>query len=81
MADRERRGMFVKNTGDQSVQISMATRVLSLGPGEERFITAEEVRDPMLREGLQVRTVSIVRPASTEETRELRQQLEEEGEL
>ncbi len=81
MADRERRGMFIKNTGDHSVQISMATRVVHLRAGEEKFLTAEEVRDPMLRESLQVRAISIVRPATTEETRELKQKLEEEGEL
>lgn len=81
MADRERRGMFIKNTGDETVQIAMATRIVHLGPGEEKFITAEEVRDPMLRESLQIRAISIVRPATPEETQRLKQQLEEEGEL
>ncbi len=78
MADRERRGMLIKNTGDHSVQITMATRIVHLDAGEAKFITAEEVRDPLLRESLQVRAISIVRPATEEEDRALHERLESE---
>jgi hypothetical protein len=76
MADRERRGMLIKNSGTRSVRIAMATRTMELPPGEEKFITPEEVLDPALREALQIREISIVRPATTEEDVALREQLE-----
>ena len=38
-----------------------------LGPGDEELLTAEEVLDTDLRAKLQVRAVSIVRPATDEE--------------
>lgn len=71
---KKRRGMIVKNTNDRAVEIQMATRVLRVNPGEEQMITAEEVRDPNLRESLQVRSISIVRPVTEEEERTLRAQ-------
>ena len=67
MADRDRRGMLIKNNGDEAVGGSMASRTLEIGPGEERFLTPEEVRDPTLREALQERSISIVRPATEAE--------------
>ena len=79
MADRDRRGMLIKNTDDQSVRVSMATRILHIGPGEEALITAEEVRDPVLRESLQQRAIAIVRPATEEESAQLQERLGEEG--
>lgn len=63
----ERRGMFIKNVSDRSVDIRMKTRTLKLSPGDIQIITAEEVRDVVLREHLQVRSVAIVRPATAEE--------------
>jgi len=75
MASRKRRGMIIKNTNDVPVEIPMSTRTIRLKPGEETFVTAEEVRDPVLREKLQVRAVSIVRPTTEEEEEMLRQQL------
>ncbi len=54
----------------------MATRQLTVHPGQERMITAEEVRDPTLRQSLQIRAISIVRPATEEEEIALRQELE-----
>ncbi len=72
-----RRGMLIKNTHEKPVEITMKSRTLRLGPGEERFITAEEVRDEMLRENLQVRAISIVRPTTETEEVELRKKLEE----
>lgn len=75
MADRKRKGMLIKNTNPRKVQIRMATRSITLSPGEERFVTAEEVLDDTLRSYLQIRGVSIVRPASEEEEAQLKQEL------
>jgi hypothetical protein len=47
-----------------------------MGPGDEVFISPEEVLDPKLREALQIREITIVRPATTEEDVALREQLE-----
>ena len=68
--------MLIKNSGTRSVEISMASRTMELQPGEEKFITPEEVLDPKLREALQIREISIVRPATTEEDVALRERLE-----
>ncbi len=72
-----RRGMIIKNTGDRPVEIQMATRRIVVHPGEEKMITSEEVRDVMLRQKLQIREISIVRPATEQEELALRQSLEE----
>ena len=45
----------------------MKSREIRLGPGDEALLTAEEVLDPELRAKLQIRAVSIVRPATDEE--------------
>lgn len=76
MADRDRRGMLIKNNGDEAVQVSMASRTLEIEPGEEAFLTPEEVRDPALREALQERSISIVRPATEAEDEVLRERIE-----
>ena len=75
----KRRGMLIKNTNTRPVEIPMATRHITLGPGEEQLVTAKEVRDAVLREHLQVRAVAIVRPSTEEEEEELLKRLEEEG--
>ena len=62
-----RRGMLIKNVAERPLSIRLADRTLSMEAGEELLITAEEVRDPILRENLQVRTIAIVRPATDEE--------------
>ena len=67
MADKIRKGMIIKNTDTKPVVLQMSSRQLTVNPGQERFITAEEVRDPTLRERLQVRAISIVRPATDAE--------------
>ena len=59
--------MLIKNTDTTSVTIKMSKRTILLGPGEEELLTAEEVLDPDLRVKLQIRAVSIVRPATDEE--------------
>ena len=75
MTTRKRKGMLIKNTNTQPVKIKMATRTISLAPGEEELVTAEEVLDETLRDFLQVRRVSIVRPALDEEEDALRERL------
>lgn len=77
---RQRRGMLIKNTDERSVEIKMATRTMHLGPGEEKLITAEEVRDSAMRESLQLRSISIVRPATEAEEETLHQDAPSEGE-
>lgn len=67
--------MLIKNTGSKTVRVAMASRIVRLGPGQERFITPDEVRDPTLRESLQKRTISIVRPATPQEDEALREQI------
>lgn len=62
-----RRGMLIKNVAERPLSIRLSSRTLSMVAGEELLITAEEVRDPVLRENLQVRTIAIVRPATEEE--------------
>ena len=75
MANRKRKGMLIKNTNPRPVSITMSTRTITLHPGDEELVTAEEVLDESLREFLQVRGVSIVRPALDEEEEELKQRL------
>jgi hypothetical protein len=77
---KKRRGMIIKNTDDRPVEIQMATRSIRVNPGDEVMITADEVRDATLRQSLQVRAISIVRPATEEEEEALlRSQMESSG--
>lgn len=69
--------MIIKNTNDRPVEIEMATRTIVVHPGEEKMITPEEVRDPTLRQKLQVRAISIVRPATEDEELALRDSLDQ----
>lgn len=78
MSDRDRRGMLIKNNGTETVRISMSSRVLRIDPGEEKFLTPDEVRDSTLREALQERSISIVRPATAAEDEALRERLDEQ---
>jgi len=70
--------MLIKNTGNDTVRVAMATRMLRLDPGEEKFITPEEVRDPIMRESLQERAIAIVRPATAAEDEALHERLQSE---
>ncbi len=63
----ERRGMYIKNVAERPLEIKMETRKLSMKAGEIELISATEVRDPVLREHLQVRNIAIVRPATADE--------------
>ncbi|HEX9953250.1 MAG TPA: hypothetical protein VGB53_15875 [Rubricoccaceae bacterium] len=62
-----RRGMIIKNVVERPLALELDTRVLSMEPGEEVAVSAVEVRDVVLRENLQIRTIAIVRPATLEE--------------
>lgn len=75
MAARKRKGMLIKNTNPRPVTIDMSSRSITLNPGDEELVTAEEVLDEALRDYLQVRGVSIVRPALDDEEEELKRQL------
>ena len=75
---KQRRGMLIKNTNTRPVDIEMKTRPLRLNPGQEKLITADEVRDAALREKLQVRAISIVRPSTEVEEDELMKEIEVE---
>jgi hypothetical protein len=68
---KKRRGMIIKNTDDRPVDIQMATRDIRVDPGQEVMITADEVRDTALRQNLQVRAISIVRPVTEDEEDDL----------
>jgi hypothetical protein len=76
MADRKRRGMWIKNTGSEAVTVDMASRSISLEPGDEQLITPSEVRDASLRRALQERSIAIVRPATEDEDAALRDRLD-----
>lgn len=76
MADRDRRGMWIKNTGNDDAQVDMSSRAIRLEPGEEKLLTPEEVRDQTLRRALQERSISIVRPATEEEDDALQERLD-----
>jgi hypothetical protein len=78
MADRTRRGMLITNNGTDTIQVSMSSRQLRLEPGDEAFLTPDEVRDPQLRTALQERSISIVRPATPAEEATLRERLDDQ---
>lgn len=59
--------MVIKNTNERLVEIELAGRSFVLEPGDEMLILPEEVRDATMREHLQVRSVSIVRPTTEDE--------------
>lgn len=77
---RKRKGMVIKNTDDRTVELNLDTRTLVVRPGEEYPITADEVKDPVLREKLQVRAISIVRPTTDAEEDAVQQLLEAQAE-
>lgn len=65
MADR--RGMLIKNVSERPVDLRLDDRTLHLEPGDERVVSASEVRQPVLRESLQLRTIAVVRPSTDDE--------------
>ena len=74
---RKRKGMVIKNTDERTVEVKLTTRSLVIRPGEEYPITADEVKDPVLREKLQIRAISIVRPTTDAEEDAVQRLLEE----
>lgn len=70
-----RRGMIIKNVAERYLEVALEGRTIEMQAEEEVMITADEVRDPVLRENLQLRTVAIVRPATIEESEALRDHL------
>ncbi len=74
----ERRGMIIKNVSEGPLDLRLDTRTVHLDPGEERPVTAVEVRDGKLREALQLRHIAIVRPTTGEEGTALDAELAEE---
>lgn len=68
--------MVIKNTDTHAVVLQLATRQLVVKPGEQVPISADEVRDAVLRENLQARAISIVRPITEAEENTVRQLLE-----
>jgi len=77
MADRQRRGMLIKNSGDDAVRVDLSSRELRVRAGEERFITPREVREASLRRALQERSLLIVRPATRAEEEALQERLDQ----
>lgn len=67
--------MLIKNLSERPLTIEMGTRTLELEAGGEVAVTAEEVRDRVLREHLQVRTIAVVRPTTAEENEQLEREL------
>ena len=63
----DRRGMIIKNVSDDALDLRLDTRTLHMTAGEERPVTAPEVKDTRLRQALQVREIAIVRPTTDEE--------------
>jgi len=69
--------MLIKNSGSETVRVSMSSRTLRVEAGAETFITPAEVRDPALRKALQERSIAIVRPATPAEDKALQDRLDD----
>ena len=67
----ERRGMIIKNVSEDPIDLRLQGRTVHLDAGDERVVSAVEVRDAVLREALQVRRLAIVRPSTDDEAAEL----------
>ena len=72
----ERRGMLIKNVSEGPVDLRLDDRTLHLDPGDERVVSATEVRQPVLRESLQLRTIAVVRPSTDAEAAELADEMD-----
>lgn len=71
----QRRGMLIKNVSERPLTITLTYRAIDMVAGEEVLVTAEEVRDPILRDHMQRRTIAIVRPSTEKENEGLLQRL------
>lgn len=72
--------MLIKNISEQPLTIEMETRDLDMEAGEETMITPDEVLDPTFRHHLQIRSVTIVRPATQEDEERFYGDVEEDEE-
>ena len=73
----DRRGMIIKNVAESPLDLRLDTRTIHMTAGEEKPVTAVEVRDAALRQALQVRSIAIVRPTTPDESAELDAELSE----
>ena len=64
----DRRGMIIKNVSDDTLDLRLESRTIHMTAGEERPVTAPEVKDARLRQALQIREIAIVRPTTSEES-------------
>jgi len=71
--------MLIKNSGSETVHVSMSSRRLEIAPGDEVLVTPEEVRDKALRSALRERSIAIVRPATEVEEDALRERLDSDA--
>ena len=71
----DRRGMIIKNVSEDALELRLDTRTLHLTAGEERPVTAPEVKDARLRQALQIREIAIVRPTTDAEAEALTEEL------
>lgn len=71
--------MIIKNVSEAPLALRLETRTVALEPGDERPVTPVEVRDPVLREALQLRTIAIVRPTTPDESDALDAELAEDA--
>jgi len=60
--------MIIKNVSESPLDLRLDSRAIHLEPGDERPVTAPEVKDGVLRQALQVRSIAIVRPTTNEES-------------
>lgn len=70
--------MIIKNVSDDALDLRLDTRALHLDAGEERPVTAREVKDTRLRQALQVRSIAIVRPTNDAEAEALDAELSDD---
>lgn len=73
----ERRGMIIKNVSEDALDLRLDTRTIHMEPGDERPVSPVEVKDSALRQALQIRSIAIVRPTSSEESEQLAVDLSE----
>ena len=67
--------MLIKNVSEQPLSLRLKTRTIALEAGDEQLVTPEEVRDAVLREHLQIRSIAVVRPATEPEDVALAEEL------
>ncbi len=69
--------MIIKNVSDDTLDLRLDSRTVHMTAGEERPVTAVEVKDARLRKALEIREIAIVRPTTDEEAAALDAELSE----